>query len=81
MPRLDGPGALKRIRSQPGPNSETPMIAYTADANPEEAARLIELGFDSVVVKPIEPTQLLTAVARAAALAPDRTEALLEKVG
>src|SRR6201999_151212 len=33
MPRLDGAGALRAIRSAPGPNDATPIIAFTADAN------------------------------------------------
>ncbi|MGC1305557.1 MAG: ATP-binding protein [Caulobacteraceae bacterium] len=72
MPRMDGLSALRSIRSTPGPNDATPIIAYTADANPEEAARLTGLGFDAVVSKPIELTSLIAAVA--AALDPGRAE-------
>ena len=64
MPRLDGPGALRRIRAHPGPNDLTPILAYTADATPEEAARLRALGFDGVVAKPVEPATLISEVAR-----------------
>ena len=76
MPRLDGVGALQLIQSMPGPNAETPIIAYTADASPDEIARLMAQGFDSVVVKPVDASQLITAVAQAAALAPVRQAAL-----
>jgi PAS domain S-box-containing protein len=65
MPRLDGLSALRRIRSEPGPNDATPIIAYTADANPEETTRLTGLGFDAVVSKPIELSALVTAIATA----------------
>jgi CheY-like chemotaxis protein len=69
MPRLDGPSALKRIRSQPGPNDATPILAYTADADPQAAVHLAERGFQGVVSKPVEPGALIAAVARATAFA------------
>ncbi len=65
MPRLDGLAALRLIRSRPGPNDATPILAYTADANPEETLRLTRLGFDAVVSKPIELSALMAAIATA----------------
>jgi PAS domain S-box-containing protein len=67
MPRLDGAGALRRIRETPGPNDATPILAFTADAGPEVTARLAGLGFEDVVAKPLEPGTLIAAVARATA--------------
>lgn len=67
MPRLDGPGALRRIREAPGPNDATPVLAFTADAGTEAAAHLAALGFEEVVAKPLEPGTLIAAVARATA--------------
>jgi CheY-like chemotaxis protein len=81
MPRLDGVGALKRIQSGSGLNADTPIIAYTADASAEEVSRLMGFGFDSIVVKPIQAAQLITAVAQAAALAPVRQAALKLQIG
>ena len=69
MPVLNGPGALRRIRAARGPNDATPILAFTADATPQTRAYLIDLGFDSVVEKPIDPRSLITAVARATAFA------------
>ena len=69
MPVLNGPGALRRIRAARGPNDATPILAFTADARPQTRAYLIDLGFDSVVEKPIDPGSLITAVARATAFA------------
>ena len=68
MPRLDGPGALHAIRTVPGPNDATPVLAFTADA--ADDTRLLALGFQDVVAKPLQPGALITAVARAADFAP-----------
>jgi PAS domain S-box-containing protein len=67
MPILDGPGALRRIRLSLGPNDITPIVAFTADANPGSWARLSAMGFDDLVAKPVDPSALIAAVARASA--------------
>jgi CheY-like chemotaxis protein len=67
MPKLDGAGALKRIRASGGPNDATPILAFTADATADLAERLMAAGFDDIVAKPLEPNALLGAVARATA--------------
>lgn len=69
MPGLDGPGALRRIRSVEGPNDATPIIAFTADADTALVASLLAFGFQDVVAKPLEPGVLIGAVARATAFA------------
>ena len=66
MPRLDGYGALRAIRANPGPNEHTLILAYTADASPDETVRLKACGFDAVVAKPVIPAALIAAVAEAA---------------
>ena len=53
MPKLDGPGALKRIRSVSGPNGATPVLAFTADADGEIRDSLAALGFQDLVSKPV----------------------------
>jgi PAS domain S-box-containing protein len=67
MPRLDGQGALARIRGEPGPNDVTPILAFTADATPELADTMLAAGFDAVVAKPLTPEALLSAIGRATA--------------
>jgi len=63
MPRMDGIEALGRIRAgQAGP-ADMPVIALTADAMSGEGERLIDLGFDDAQPKPIQPAELLYAVA------------------
>jgi PAS domain S-box-containing protein len=65
MPRLDGVGALRRIRSEGGLNASTPILAFTADADDSLADHLRSLGFDGLVPKPIDSGKLLAAVAAA----------------
>jgi PAS domain S-box-containing protein len=69
MPRLDGEGAMRRIRETPGPNDATPILAFTADADARTNERLEAIGFQGVVAKPLEPSALIDAVARATAFA------------
>jgi PAS domain S-box-containing protein len=69
MPNLDGRGALRKIRGEPGPNDATPILAFTADADAANAEGLAAMGFQDVVGKPLEPVALIVAVARAAAFA------------
>ncbi len=62
MPGLDGPGALGRIRDEPGPNQDVPILAFSADAGLESFEAH---GFDGVVSKPLDAATLVAAVARA----------------
>lgn len=63
MPRMDGIEALARIRAGEAGRSDIPVIALTADAMSGEGERLIRLGFDEAQPKPIQPAELLYAVA------------------
>ena len=65
MPRLDGPGALRLIRSRHGPNAATPILAFTADADPGSLPGMLDLGFQGVVSKPVSPAELISAIAEA----------------
>ena len=66
MPRLDGPGAVKRIREGGGLNDCTPVLAFTADADEALLDRLEAMGFQGMVPKPLDSAVLLSAVAQAA---------------
>lgn len=61
MPRLDGRGALTRLRATPGPNQMAPVLAFTADADLASDGDLE--GFDGLVRKPIQPLELYGAIA------------------
>ena len=62
MPVMDGVSAMKAIRSGGGPNADTPVIAVTALAIPEERRRLLDLGMNGFLTKPVEEESLLEIV-------------------
>jgi CheY-like chemotaxis protein len=65
MPGVDGWTAARAIRTVPGPNRTTPMLAFSADITADDAQALAV--FEGIVRKPIEMTGLLLAIARWAA--------------
>ena len=76
MPRMDGLQATRLIRQLPGPAGQVPIIALTANADPEDAASYIACGMHEVVEKPIKPERLLEAINSAlSAAAPDQSAA------
>ena len=78
MPRMDGVEATRAIRALDGPVSEIPIIALTANADPDDAKRYLEIGMAAVVEKPIKPERLRaainTALSGAEAEAPAQTQ-------
>ena len=62
MPRMDGVAATRAIRALPGPMSRTPIIALTANADPEDVRGYIEAGMNDVVEKPIKAERMLAAL-------------------
>jgi CheY-like chemotaxis protein len=75
MPRMDGIAAARAIRSLEGPEAMTPIVALTANVDPEDARSYLAAGMCYVVEKPIKPDRLLlainTALAEAQAAAED----------
>jgi CheY-like chemotaxis protein len=65
MPRMDGVEATRAIRALPGPAGQVPIIALTANADPEDAKTYLANGMHSVVEKPIKPEKLLAAMSDA----------------
>jgi signal transduction histidine kinase/DNA-binding response OmpR family regulator len=65
MPQMDGIGATRAIRSGGGPNAGTRIIAFTANAFPEDAAQCREAGMEDLVAKPVRKPLLLAALVRA----------------
>ncbi|WP_371682896.1 response regulator [Brevundimonas sp. MF30-B] len=68
MPRLDGVEATRAIRALPDACSKTPIIALTANADPEDAKRYVAAGMACVVEKPIKPERLRMAMNTALAV-------------
>jgi CheY-like chemotaxis protein len=62
MPRMDGVQATREIRAFDGLAGEVPIIALTANADPEDAVNYLASGMSSVVEKPIKPEALLAAM-------------------
>jgi CheY-like chemotaxis protein/signal transduction histidine kinase len=65
MPRMDGVAATRAIRALPGRAGRTPIIALTANADPEDARTYLAAGMNGVVEKPIKPELLLAALEQA----------------
>jgi len=62
MPRMDGVEATRAIRALPGPESGIPIIALTANADPDDAKHYVSIGMAAVVEKPIKPERLRMAM-------------------
>lgn len=58
MPRLDGVIAAKRIRENCQQNRDTPIVALTAHALPDDIDRFREAGFADVLIKPLSRRSL-----------------------
>jgi two-component system, sensor histidine kinase len=62
MPRMDGVQATQAIRALDGPISAIPIVALTANADPDDAKRYVASGMACVVEKPIKPERLRFAI-------------------
>jgi CheY-like chemotaxis protein len=67
MPRMDGVTAARAIRALPGEAGEVPIVALTANADPDDAAEYLAAGMDGVVEKPMKPEHLLAVLQQALA--------------
>jgi CheY-like chemotaxis protein/signal transduction histidine kinase len=74
MPRMDGIAAARAIRSLEGPEAMTPIVALTANVDPEDARSYMAAGMCCVVEKPIKPDRLLLAINTALAEAQSAAE-------
>src|SRR6266403_4132425 len=64
MPDEDGYELIKRIRIRDSlTGKQTPAVALTAYVRVEDRARALSAGFNMFVPKPVEPTELITAIA------------------
>jgi len=63
MPDLDGIEATKLIRAQ-SINRQTPLVALTAHALPNERKQLLQSGFDDYLSKPMSEEQLSHTLAK-----------------
>jgi PAS domain S-box-containing protein len=63
MPEMDGIEATKRIRAMAGAARDIPIIAMTANAMKGDRERLLAVGMNDYVSKPIDKGQLFLAIA------------------
>lgn len=67
MPDEDGYGLIEKVRSlENGETQSIPAVAITAYAKEEDRDRALSSGFQIYLAKPIELTELVSVVARAA---------------
>ena len=62
MPRMDGVQATQAIRALTGPERHIPIVALTANADPDDAKHYLSIGMAAVVEKPIKPERLRMAM-------------------
>ena len=67
MPRMDGVAATRIIRGLSGRLGRIPIIALTANADPDDAAGYLSAGMNAVVEKPMKPENLFLALQQALA--------------
>lgn len=72
MPDMDGRDATRLLRSRPGPNQFTPVIAITASATERDWEACRAAGMTGHVAKPIEPAQLYAALEAALSAVAER---------
>ncbi|RYD98308.1 MAG: response regulator, partial [Sphingomonadales bacterium] len=58
MPVMDGLEATRRIRALAGPASQTPIVALTADIDPDLEENARKAGVSQLAAKPIDPPRL-----------------------
>jgi CheY-like chemotaxis protein len=64
MPGQDGYAFIRRIRALPPENGgRTPAVALTALARPKDRVRALAAGFQTHLPKPVDPSELVLAVA------------------
>jgi CheY-like chemotaxis protein len=64
MPGEDGYSLIGKVRALDAENGHlTPVIALTAYVRVEDRARALSAGFNMFVPKPVQPTELITAIA------------------
>lgn len=70
MPQFDGLEATARLRTEPGLNQRTPIVALTADAVKVDAGSYQALGFTDYLTKPYNEAALYNILAQVSRRAP-----------
>jgi len=64
MPVMDGLTATREIRAMAGETGQVPIIALTANVQPEQVRLCHEAGMDAHVGKPIQVAELMATISR-----------------
>lgn len=64
MPVMDGYEAMRQIRAFPSPKNNIPIIAISAEINPDVEKAAKTAGADAVAAKPLDPQTLRSIVER-----------------
>jgi two-component system, chemotaxis family, CheB/CheR fusion protein len=81
MPGEDGYELMRRLRRLPADaGGQLPSLALSAYATEEHRKKVMSSGFQGYLEKPVAPAELVTEVARLAALEPRFSPPLTEKV-
>ncbi|KAA3607332.1 MAG: response regulator [Planctomycetota bacterium] len=59
LPDIEGTEVLQRIRAQAGPVADIPIIAMTSYAMAGDREKLLKLGCDGYIEKPIDPMSVI----------------------
>ncbi|OYX45732.1 MAG: hypothetical protein B7Y90_18410 [Alphaproteobacteria bacterium 32-64-14] len=64
MPNLTGDAVVRSIRTSRGPNSATPIAAFTASGVGKQAGFYREAGFDLVLTKPVSASAIVGLIVK-----------------
>ena len=76
MPGVDGLEATRMIRASSPLNAKTPILALTADVQPENFVACRDAGMNDIIAKPISPAELIAKIFRYGAQTETEPEAL-----
>ncbi|MBL6724678.1 MAG: response regulator [Rubripirellula sp.] len=62
MPVMDGIEATRKIRQEPNPNQDTPIVAMTAHAMSGDREKCLDAGMNDYITKPFRQADLLTVI-------------------
>lgn len=71
LPGITGFEAARRLRARPD-TADVPLIAATGFSHTKQLDQALDAGFDSVVIKPCEPTALVAEIERLLRDTPER---------
>jgi signal transduction histidine kinase/CheY-like chemotaxis protein/HPt (histidine-containing phosphotransfer) domain-containing protein len=63
MPGMSGIEMIKKMKSMPDKtNTDTPILAFTADITPETAKEILDCGINDYITKPVDENRLLNKI-------------------